>query len=117
MASNALVEKSALVFIGLVQSQRGPVNGKSRPYRWQNARNELATCDRESQVNDHGTSSAKKKVQVSLACLPAIEIERRVLPLGRFTHAPDDLVQCFHSTLLQRFGNGLGTLFVGREFK
>jgi len=61
MASNALVEKSALVFIGLVQSQRGPVNGINKPYRWQNARNELAACDRESQVNDHGTSSAKKK--------------------------------------------------------
>lgn len=58
VASNALVEKSALVFIGLIHSEIRPGRGTNQSYRWQNTRNELATRDRESQVNDHGTSSA-----------------------------------------------------------
>jgi hypothetical protein len=61
MASNALVEKSALVFIGLIQSEIGRGNGASESHRWQDTCNELATRDGESQVNDHGTSSAEDR--------------------------------------------------------
>lgn len=61
MASNALVEKSALVFIGLIQSEMGRENGAIESHRWQDTRNKLATRDRESQVNDHGTSSAEDR--------------------------------------------------------
>lgn len=48
VTSNALVKKSALVFIGLIQNEIRPGNDTNESHRWQNARNELATCDRES---------------------------------------------------------------------
>jgi len=61
MASYALVEKSVLVFIGLIHSEIRPGRGKSEPYRWQNTRNELAIHDREHKVNDHGTSGTEDR--------------------------------------------------------
>jgi len=61
VASNALIEKSVLVFISLIHSEIRPRHGTNEPYHWQNTRNELATHDRRSQVNDHGTSGAEDR--------------------------------------------------------
>jgi len=62
VASNALIEKSVLVFISLIHSEiRRPRHDTNEPYHWQNTRNELATHDRKSQVNGHGMSGAEDR--------------------------------------------------------
>jgi len=61
VASNALIEKSVLVFISLIHSEIRPRCGTNEPYHWQNTHNELATYDRKSQVNDHSMSGAEDR--------------------------------------------------------